>query len=302
MQSSLGRTTPAPATRAPPRHRPRHPAIDAPRHRAALDIAARAAASIRAVLFDCDGVLVSSEHLSRQVARDVLLELHGVDVPLQDFVEFGGRGEALFLQGPAERRGVPAEQFDLERAKALFLDTYVERYASGPRAAELAYRGAAGLVEALRRDAGLRVGVASSAARRKLDANLRALLMGRRRREEEEDEGPGPEAYFDAVVALEPPVTRSKPHPDLFLRAMELASTRQPRLDPPLRPDECVVVEDAESGVKAALAAGMRCVGVATTHTSEELLAFGADLAVADVSALTVAAVLGLGGGGGARS
>jgi beta-phosphoglucomutase-like phosphatase (HAD superfamily) len=247
------------------------------------------------VLFDCDGVLVSSEHLSRLVARDVLLKLHGVDVPIQDFVEFGGRGEALFLQGPAERRGVPTAEFDLERAKALFLDTYVSTYASGPNAAELAYAGAADLVASLRQ-AGLRVGVASSAARRKLDANLSALLMGR-------DGQSDLASYFDAVVALEPPVTRSKPHPDLFLRAMELASERPPALSPPLQPHECVVVEDAESGVKAARAAGMRCVGVATTHTEEELLAFGADLAVKDVSALSVEAVLGLGvvmAGGGA--
>jgi beta-phosphoglucomutase-like phosphatase (HAD superfamily) len=248
------------------------------------------------VLFDCDGVLVSSEHLSRLVARDVLLQLHGVSVPIQDFVEFGGRGEALFLQGPAERRGVPSSEFDLERAKALFLDTYVSTYASGPKAAELAYPGAADLVASLRQ-AGLRVGVASSAARRKLDANLQALLlMGR-------DGGQSDIAsYFDAVVALEPPVTRSKPHPDLFLRAMELASLRSPALVPPLQPSECVVVEDAESGVKAARAAGMRCVGVATTHTEEELLAFGADLAVKDVSALSVEAVMGLGAGAAAGS
>jgi len=265
-------------------------------------------------VFDCDGVLVRSEHLSRLVARDVLRELHGVDCPLEDFVAFGGRGEALFLQGPAERRGVPPAAFDLERAKALFLDTYVARHASGPRAAELAYPGAADLVAALRR-AGIRTAVASSAARRKLDANLAALLAGRGDEcgdgdgaggDGEDGAGGGAEdgaaragRYFDAVVALEPPVARSKPFPDLFLRGMALASRRPPALDPPLRPGECVVVEDAESGVAAALAAGMRCVGVATTHTEAELLAFGADLAVRDVSALTVEALLGLSGGGG---
>jgi beta-phosphoglucomutase-like phosphatase (HAD superfamily) len=230
-------------------------------------------------------------------------------VPLADFVEFGGRGEALFLSGPAERRGVPPGEFDLERAKALFLDTYVDRYATGPKAAELAYPGAADLVAALRR-AGVRTAVASSAARRKLDANLSALLMGRGNEEGEGEEGEeeagqggsssgGSSAlrvarYFDAVVALEPPVSRSKPHPDLFLRGMELASARLPSLDPPLHPEECVVVEDAESGVAAARAAGMRCVGVATTHTEDELRGFGADAAARDVSALTVEMLLGV--------
>jgi beta-phosphoglucomutase-like phosphatase (HAD superfamily) len=264
---------------------------------------------IRAVLFDCDGVLVSSEHLSRLVARDVLRELHSIDAPLEDFVEFGGRGEDLFLRGPAERRGVPPQAFDADLAKQRFLDLYVDRYASGPRAAELAYPGAAALVLGLKQ-AGARTGVASSAARRKLDANLAALLMGA----EEEASSTAPssiDAYFDAVVAFEPPVERTKPHPDLFLRAMELASSRQPAMQPPLRPEECVVVEDAKSGVLAAKAAGMWCVGVATTHTEAELVAFGADAAARDVSALSVEALLlgvvgeaaaAAGGAGGRRS
>lgn len=57
---------------------------------------------------------------------------------------------------------------------------------------------------------------------------------------------------FDAVADGHS-VERAKPEPDLFLRAAEL-------LDVP--PETCIVVEDAESGVDAALAAGMIAVGV----------------------------------------
>jgi kojibiose phosphorylase len=48
-------------------------------------------------------------------------------------------------------------------------------------------------------------------------------------------------------------VTRSKPAPDLFLHAAEQLG---------LAPEHCVVVEDAASGVEAALAAGMLAVGL----------------------------------------
>jgi kojibiose phosphorylase len=48
-------------------------------------------------------------------------------------------------------------------------------------------------------------------------------------------------------------VTRSKPAPDLFLHAAAQVG---------LAPEHCVVVEDAGSGVEAALAAGMRAVGL----------------------------------------
>ena len=48
-------------------------------------------------------------------------------------------------------------------------------------------------------------------------------------------------------------VENAKPAPDLFLHAAK-------NLD--LQPEECVVLEDAESGVEAALAANMKAVGV----------------------------------------
>jgi kojibiose phosphorylase len=58
--------------------------------------------------------------------------------------------------------------------------------------------------------------------------------------------------FFDAIVdGLM--VTRSKPAPDLFLRAAQELSKS---------PDECVVVEDAGAGVEAGKAAGMLTIGL----------------------------------------
>jgi beta-phosphoglucomutase len=58
--------------------------------------------------------------------------------------------------------------------------------------------------------------------------------------------------YFDAVVGGND-IVNPKPDPEIFLTGAQ-------RLG--LQPDECVVFEDAESGVEAALAAGMACIGV----------------------------------------
>jgi HAD superfamily hydrolase (TIGR01509 family) len=52
-------------------------------------------------------------------------------------------------------------------------------------------------------------------------------------------------------------VERGKPFPDVFLKAAELVG---------VSPDECVVFEDSTTGVEAGLSAGMRVVGLATTH------------------------------------
>jgi HAD superfamily hydrolase (TIGR01509 family) len=52
-------------------------------------------------------------------------------------------------------------------------------------------------------------------------------------------------------------VERPKPFPDVYLRAAELLGAA---------PEDCIVFEDSYSGVEAARAAGMRVVGLSTTH------------------------------------
>lgn len=71
---------------------------------------------------------------------------------------------------------------------------------------------------------------------------------------------------FEHVVGAEH-ATRGKPAPDLFLAAARL-------LD--VDPRHCVAFEDAPNGVRAAVAAGMRCVGVVTTTGASSLLEAGA--------------------------
>jgi HAD superfamily hydrolase (TIGR01509 family) len=74
--------------------------------------------------------------------------------------------------------------------------------------------------------------------------------------------------FFDAIVTGEE-VHHGKPAPDIFLQAAE-------RLG--LSPAECVVIEDAASGVAAAKNAHMKCVAITTTHSAEQL--WQADLVV----------------------
>jgi beta-phosphoglucomutase-like phosphatase (HAD superfamily) len=57
-------------------------------------------------------------------------------------------------------------------------------------------------------------------------------------------------------------VRHGKPDPEVFLLAAQ--ALRQ-------RPDRCVVFEDAPMGIDAALAGGMKAVGVTTTHSKSVL-------------------------------
>jgi sugar-phosphatase len=72
-------------------------------------------------------------------------------------------------------------------------------------------------------------------------------------------------------------VERGKPDPEPYRRGAELLG---------FRPDECIVVEDAPSGVGAGKAAGARVLAVLGTHTAEELKQ--ADWIIASLEELTV--------------
>ena len=83
------------------------------------------------------------------------------------------------------------------------------------------------------------------------------------------------DGIFTAIVSGDD-VTRGKPAPDIFLKAAEAMG---------LPPEHCIVVEDAPAGVEAARAAGMRVVGLLTTHDPHVLQR--ADLLIEDFNEIT---------------
>jgi sugar-phosphatase len=75
-------------------------------------------------------------------------------------------------------------------------------------------------------------------------------------------------------------IQRGKPFPDPYLKGAEILG---------VAPMECVVAEDAASGVRSGKAAGARVLGLRTTSRDEELLSAGADWIAEDLSALSIA-------------
>jgi sugar-phosphatase len=95
---------------------------------------------------------------------------------------------------------------------------------------------------------------------------------------------------FAAVVAADQ-VPRGKPDPIGYLTAFDRLRAALPQLAD-LTPSECVVIEDAPRGLQAARAAGMGCVGIATSRPMADLAAADAvfaALADVDLAALRAA-------------
>lgn len=67
--------------------------------------------------------------------------------------------------------------------------------------------------------------------------------------------------YFDAILD-ESHVTNGKPDPEIYLKVAEA-------LDLPNH--KCIVIEDSNSGIESARRAGSKVIGMATTHSREEL-------------------------------
>jgi beta-phosphoglucomutase len=196
--------------------------------------------SIKAVVFDMDGVLTDSEPLINQAAIEMFRE-KGLTVQPDDFLPFVGAGENRYIGGVAEKYAFP---IDLAAAKKRTYEIYLDLV---PTRLE-AFPGAGELVRSCRK-AGLKTAVASSADRIKVEANLLKIDL--------------PPEGWDAIVCAEDVVLK-KPAPDIFLAAAR-------KLGVP--PNQCVVIEDAVNGIEAARAAGMRCVAVAQTFPPEKLRA-----------------------------
>ena len=206
----------------------------------------------RGVIFDMDGVLCDSEPFIAEAACRMFGEAHGVQPVPADFHPFIGTGEDRFLGGVADKFGVRLVMpRDKNRTYEIYLQIIKGRWQPLP--------GGVGFIADGRRR-GLKLAVATSADRVKLDGNLREI-------------GLPPETFAACVTGSD--TVRKKPDPEIFLTAARHLA---------LPPASCLVVEDAPNGICAAKAAGCACLGLTTTFDSATLTAAGADWLATDLS------------------
>ncbi len=201
-----------------------------------------------AVIFDMDGVLIDSGAHHRDAWRLLLGDI-GVTPP-PDYWR-------LTIGRPAEEAVPLLLGRAVERAEVVALaqrkrELYTQLAARGM----VAIGGAPAFVETLASQAVPRA-VGTSASRR--DAEAMLTEVGLRR-------------HFEVIVTAED-VQWGKPNPEVYLKAAE-------GLGRP--PKTCLVFEDSLVGVHAARNAGMRVIGVTSSHTGRELLTAGAERAIAD--------------------
>ncbi len=203
-------------------------------------------------IFDMDGVLVDNIRYHFRAWRE-FARRRGVP-----FDETTFRNTLFGKTNPPILRGLLGEAIG-EREIEAWADEKEALYRELHRGRVRPARGLVRLLDALRAE-GVTMAVATAAPR----ANMDFVLA---------ETGLAP--YFRVLVDAGQ-VRRGKPDPEIYLAAAARLR-RAPRL--------CVAFEDSFPGIRAARDAGMKVVGVSTTHAPDELSA--ADLVVADFRGLT---------------
>ncbi len=199
---------------------------------------------INLVVFDMDGVLIDSEDLSISIGIKFFQKM-GRSLEKKDFLPHLGTGEYDFFSGPAKDNGI---SFDMSQASSFFKSQYKKEI----KKKTLALDGAFSFIERVKR-AGLKIAIASSAKKWKVEENLRNI-------------GFEP-SFFDAVITEED-IKRNKPYSDIYLLALIKCAESC---------ENAVVFEDARGGIRAAKSAGIRTVSLTTTIGKKDAEYEGAD-------------------------
>lgn len=201
--------------------------------------------SLKAVLFDFNGVIIDDEPIHHQLLQEVLVE-ENLRVDLEEIHQVClGKSDRVGLRELLERKGRVVSDEYILKLMARKSQAYQEKIAATPKLP--IYPDAEQLIFQLR-VAKMPLAVVSGAVRVEIEtvltqANLRNA--------------------FSLWVGGDD-ITVSKPDPDGYLLAVERFNQLDPNLQ--LKPEECLVIEDTRAGIQAAKAAGMPVVGVAHTY------------------------------------
>jgi beta-phosphoglucomutase len=200
-----------------------------------------------AVLFDMDGVIVDNYKYHIE-AWKLFCHRYRVNITDEQIVSRFGNNNSDYLGFIFNQQLTADELYSLSEEKE---EIYRELYA-------LTIQPVKGLVDFLEmlKSKNIKTAVATSAPVSNLFFVLDKLRL---------------HPYFDALVDGQS-VKRGKPYPDIYLKAAEKLK---------VKPENCIVIEDSLFGIESGKRAGMKVIGLTTTHTADHLNG-KADLVVKD--------------------
>lgn len=191
---------------------------------------------IQAVIFDMDGVISDTQKLHAKVESD-LLGRHDINIPPEEITrKFAGVKTSEFFDELLKNQPKPYNLSDLMAEKWQRMENLASQSID-------AVDGSVGLIKTFH-SAGLKLAVASASSFVYVERIIKGL---------------GLENYFEILVGGDM-VKNGKPNPEIFLLAASKLG---------VEPENCLVIEDGASGMRAASAAGMKCIGLVESKSKE---------------------------------
>jgi len=201
--------------------------------------------TLKAVLFDFNGVIIKDEAIHQKLIEEILIEENLCPSPHEYWEVCLGRSDRVCLEELLKLRGRVATESYLNKIIARKAQAYqrqletLEKLPIYPGLADLIFQ-----IRAIH----LPMGVVSGALRCEVELVLNRAQLA---------------PYFTVIVAGDD-IKVSKPEPDGYLLAVEQLNQRYPHLK--AKASECLAIEDTLAGIEAAKRAGMQVVGVANTY------------------------------------
>jgi len=197
---------------------------------------------MKALIFDFDGTIIDTETAWYTVFKDAYA-YHGVELSLETYAKCLGTNLQAFnpytylVTHHQVELDVEAFRTSIQQKHAELMEVEVIR---------------PGILNLLQqaKEAGLQIGLASSSSRQWIDQYVDKL---------------GLRAFFDCYCTADT-VTNVKPHPELYLQALEQLGVCA---------NEAVAIEDSPNGARAAVAAGLNTVVIPNTITKQLPFASG---------------------------
>ncbi|HOW60325.1 MAG TPA: HAD family phosphatase [Candidatus Moranbacteria bacterium] len=189
--------------------------------------------NIRAILFDLDGVIIDSEPLHFEAHKKVL-EKYKIKLSLEDYMRFGvAKGDNILYEKMSEKFGMPINKSEIsQRKKQAYWEILDKKGELMPEILEI--------LQNFSKKYDL--AIVSSGVKASVEHVLDKFNVRK---------------YFEVVITGED-VEKIKPFPDVYSKALEKLERSK---------EECIAIEDSQTGIEAAKNAGLKCIAIPNEFT-----------------------------------
>jgi beta-phosphoglucomutase len=218
---------------------------------------------LRAIIFDFNGILVDDEPIHFDMFQKVLFE-QGLSLTREEYyARYLGMDDRGCFQAAFRDRGRALDEATLAaliQRKAVYYRNEIQQRLT-------VFPGVKQLIPKL--SASYPLAIASGALKSEIEMIMQTIGLIK---------------YFQVIVSTED-ITEGKPSPEIFTKALTLFNQHNADAKP-IRPAECLVIEDSKEGILGARRAGMKCLAVTNSHPKTELTE--ADAVVESLDKVTI--------------